>query len=115
MFMLQDFFEERLDQSSADESIASAVLSLSPARPNPLTSATTLNFALPSEGPVHLAIIDVTGRKVRTLVDRSMKAGIHTLSWAGRDDLGHSVPAGIYWALLANGEIHLTRKITVIR
>jgi hypothetical protein len=115
MTMLEEFFEERLDQASTDELMQSTVLQLSPARPNPLTGTTTLHFALPMEGSVELRIVDVTGREVRTLVDGRLAAGPHTRTWDGRDDLGHHAPAGIYWALLSNGEKQLTRKVTVIR
>lgn len=115
MFILENFFEEPVDQSSVDDAGSASVLRLDPARPNPLTGSTTLQFALPSDGAVSLSIFDVAGRKVRSLVDGPMAAGPHAIVWDGQDDLGHPVSAGIYWAHLNKNGRELTRKVTVIR
>jgi flagellar hook assembly protein FlgD len=58
--------------------------------------------------------VDVNGRKVRQLAYGAMAAGAHATPWDGRNDLGHNVPGGIYWAALeVDGEV-LTRKVSVI-
>ncbi len=43
--------------------------------PNPFNPATTISFELPLKSSVEIAIYDVLGRKVRTLVDEVMEAG----------------------------------------
>jgi subtilisin family serine protease len=72
-------------------------VSFSAPRPNPFSSEAHYELALPQDARVRVAIYDVSGRLVRVLVDRSLSAGRHTLSWDGRDEKGRSVPAGIYF------------------
>jgi hypothetical protein len=80
-------------------------LSLSQNAPNPFSSETTVRFALPNAGPVSLQVFDVSGRKVATLVDRTLDAGPHSVSWNGRDDSGSAVATGVYLVRLqSNGE-----------
>jgi hypothetical protein len=51
--------------------------------------------------PVSLAIYDVRGRLVRTLLDRMpCQAGQHWIAWKGDDQTGRALPAGVYlWRL----------------
>ena len=69
--------------------------------PNPFNPSTTLRFAVPSDGAVQMAVYDVTGRHVRTLVDRHVEAGEHSVVWDGRDDAGRSAASGVYIVRLA--------------
>ena len=43
-----------------------------------------------------LSIYDITGREVRVLLDENQSAGIHHVSWDGRDGSGKPVPSGVY-------------------
>ena len=69
--------------------------------PSPSRGDMTLEYALTREGPVSLAIHDVAGRSIRTLVrlDRQTP-GAHRATWDGRDASGRRAPAGIYRARL---------------
>jgi hypothetical protein len=74
------------------------------ARPNPMGPATEISYAIARPGPVRLTIHDVTGRLVRTLIDRDESAGNHAVAWDGRDDRGTRVGRGIYaYRLAAQG------------
>ncbi len=79
-------------------------LELLGASPNPVRGAARLAFSLPSAGHVTLALHDVQGRRVRTLVDVELPAGSHAVSWDGRDDAGVRVPAGSYWMKLVTAD-----------
>ncbi len=66
--------------------------------PNPFRPQTTIMYRLDAPAEVTLKIYDVTGRLVRTLVDRALQfAGQQTVAWDGRDALGGSAGAGIYF------------------
>jgi hypothetical protein len=54
--------------------------------PNPFNPSTNIAFYLASAGSVSLAIYDVRGGIVRTLVDEAKPAGRHTALWDGRND-----------------------------
>ncbi len=73
------------------------------ARPNPMSSSTSLSFDLPENGPVLLTVYSVTGIRVRELLNTSLSQGSHTIAWDGKDPAGNSVPPGIYLCRLFTG------------
>jgi hypothetical protein len=90
-------------------------LGLARPSPNPSPGPTLLRFALPAAGHAALTIVDVQGRRVRTLVDGELEAGPHQLNWDGRDDAGASVDSGVYWAHLSAAGQRRVRCIVVTR
>lgn len=90
-------------------------LDLSPGYPNPLTRSTTLVYALPEAGPVRLVIYDILGRRVRTLVDESQRAGEHRATWDGRSQHGQPVGSGMYFARIEAGGSVRVQKLVVVR
>lgn len=83
--------------------------------PVPSRSNTSLAFDLPSSGPVSIAIFDVAGRLVRSVVSDPRPAGRHTATWDGRSRSGVEAPAGVYFARLERGGDVLTRRIVLVR
>lgn len=69
--------------------------------PNPARSA-RLNFTLPHAGEVDMAIFDISGRRVATLVSGSLEAGSYSRTWDGLDS-GKAAHAGMYFARLRVG------------
>ena len=59
--------------------------------PNPFNPTTTIKFSLPEEGHVKLLVYDMQGRIVGRLLDGSVAAGNHMMTW----DAGH-LPSGVY-------------------
>lgn len=92
-----------------------ARLDFSGAWPNPTRSATQLRFELPVETRVRLSLIDVTGRRLRTLLSSREDAGPGSVTWDLRDQGGSRVASGIYYARFeAMGKV-FTRSVTVLR
>jgi hypothetical protein len=82
----------------------------------PAGSSTVIRFDLPEVLPVRLAVYDVAGRLVRTLVRTDAHpAGRHQVPWDGRDDFGASMATGIYFLRLSAGERTLAGKVLLIR
>ena len=79
--------------------------------PNPARSVTALPFGLPRETHVRLAIYDLAGRRLRTVVDALLPAGVHTAAWDLRDQEGHEVPSGLYLARLDAEGMTLRRRL----
>jgi hypothetical protein len=73
---------------------------LSQNAPNPFNPRTTIRFTLPADGGARLAIYDLAGRLVRTLVAGSLAAGEHEAVWDGCDDAGRAQASGSYLARL---------------
>jgi hypothetical protein len=83
--------------------------------PNPFNPATSIQFALPQPEKVHLAIYDLRGRLVRTLVDHELHSqGWYTLSWDGRDNVGQKAASGIYFTKFQAGKFAATKKMTLV-
>ncbi len=83
--------------------------------PNPAGAATTLRFRAKVAGPTQLSIFALDGRKVATLLDGSIAAGLHQLDWSGTDDQGRALPNGVYFARLRCGAGGGTRKILLAK
>lgn len=85
-------------------------------QPNPFGTGTTIRYSLPHEGKVQLRVYNVEGRVVRTLVDDTVAAGLHAVTWDGRDSGGARLSSGVYfYRLIADGRGTLTRKALFLR
>jgi hypothetical protein len=94
---------------------ARAAAALAPPSPNPLTASTRLSFHAGAPGRVELDVLDVNGRRVRTLLHGALDAGTHAATWDGRSDQGTRLPAGIYFVRLRTGATIESRKVVLAR
>ena len=92
---------------------AAASLAMGLPYPNPMKDGTTIEYTLTSTRPVNLTVHDVTGRRVRRLVDSTQPAGTYEVSWDGRGELGDRVPAGLYSIRLVSGHVQVSQKLLV--
>ncbi len=83
--------------------------------PNPFKRATEIRFANQVDGSYQLAIYDVGGRLLKTLVDGHVEQGNHTITWDGTDDHGQSVADGVYYVKGDLGVSGGVRRIIRIR
>jgi hypothetical protein len=83
--------------------------------PNPFTRETGISYSLAAEGRVSVAVYDVAGRRVRTLVDEVMPAGEHSAAWNGRDESGAGVASGIYFVRFQSSGYEFWRKAVLLR
>jgi len=60
---------------------------------------------------VKIEVFDVTGHKVKTLVNEEQTPGFRTVVWDGTDDLGNEVASGIYIYKLTSGKFVQTRTM----
>jgi hypothetical protein len=79
---------------------ASPKLGAITASPNPFNPETAIDFTTARAGHVTARIYDVSGRAVRTLVDKVLEAGSHTFRWNGSTDDGERAASGIYFLKL---------------
>lgn len=85
-------------------------------RPNPSPGTARIHFSLPRASPVRLAVYDVAGSRVATLVDRVEEAGRGELAWDGRDSRGQRLAPGVYMVeLLAGAERRVGRLVLLGR
>jgi len=74
-----------------------------------------IDYDVASAGEVMLCIYDVTGQRVRLLVDGIRTAGHHRVVWDGRNDVGRVIASGIYYGRLEADGQTAHRKMLVLR
>jgi hypothetical protein len=83
--------------------------------PNPFNPSTTIRFVVEEAGFTQLAVYDVLGRRVRTLVSGVVPAGEHEVVWSGRDDSGGRVASGVYLCHMRSNGFVDTRKVVLLK
>lgn len=87
-----------------------ALFALRQNSPNPFNPTTVISFSLPSRLPARLALYDLLGREVATLIDEELSAGDHTV----RFDAGE-IASGIYLFRLEAGQFSAVRRMLLLR
>jgi hypothetical protein len=78
--------------------------------PNPFNPETLIPFALDQEGRVRLGIYNISGQRVRLLLDEVRPAGQHLVRWDGYTQVGEKAGSGVYlYRLEAGGQTHSHR------
>ena len=91
------------------------ILSLEQNFPNPFNPSTTIRYSLKEECRTSLKVYDMTGKKVRTLVDTRQQAGTRAVTWRGVNDAGLAVSTGLYVYRLEAGDHSETRKMLLVK
>jgi hypothetical protein len=82
--------------------------------PNPTRGSALMDFTVPRDARVRLAVFDMQGRTLGTLADGVFAAGRHQVSWTGRTGSG-SVTPGLYYARLEVEGQQFVRRFAVVR
>jgi hypothetical protein len=83
--------------------------------PNPFNPSTAIKFHLPAMAFVNLAIHNIRGEKIRTLVDRWCDSGDHIVEWDGLNDAKQSVAGGVYIYMVRTGTGIESKKMLLLR
>jgi hypothetical protein len=84
--------------------------------PNPLNPEASIVVRMPADGTLTVRVYDLTGRLVRTIVDRdSRAAGDHTIRFDGKDDRGVTLSSGRYFVRADVPGASDSRAITVVK
>jgi hypothetical protein len=83
--------------------------------PNPFQVSTAVEFTLAEDCAVGVTVFNVTGQRVRVLVDESRPPGLYRVVWDGRDDRGSRVSPGVYFYRLRAGSYECVRKMLVLK
>jgi hypothetical protein len=118
----EGWYVDDVQLSSAAASVEELVLSPAPFdyalrqnTPNPFNPTTRIEYSLPQEGEAMLAIYNVKGQLVRTLVEGWQPAGHASVGWDGTNALGQKVASGIYLYRLEAGEFNDQRTMVLLK
>jgi hypothetical protein len=93
-----------------DNSITPVKYSLEQNYPNPFNPTTTIEYALPEAGNVKLAVFNILGQKIVTIVNEFKNQGVHKITFnAG------NLPSGIYFYRLESGNFVQIKKLVLLK
>jgi len=83
--------------------------------PNPFNPTTEIQFTLPRADEVTFTVYNLLGQRIATLSRDFPAPGTYAFRWHGCDQLGRSVPSGIYFYEVKTTEHRVTRKMTLLK
>jgi hypothetical protein len=94
--------------------LATAVTNFAISRlmPNPTPGAIQVEFTVPREAAVRVAVLDIQGREIAVLADGTYPAGRFTVGWSASRD-GAAVPGGLYFVRYRTPAGSFTRGFVV--
>jgi len=78
--------------------------------PNPFNPSTKIAFVLAVQSHVNIAVFDLLGRKMATLVNRDLNAGSFITTWNASN-----FASGVYFIRMETEEFNATRKIMLMK
>ena len=89
---------------------------LGPCTPLPFSSSVTIGYTLPEgAAPIEIFLVDMAGRRVRTLLDGPAPGGSGSTSWDGSGQDGSPLPSGIYFCVLRSGDFYSRERLLLLR
>lgn len=103
------------DDQVEETDVPTLVTGVVGATPNPFNPMTTVKFSVKYAQHVTLAVYNMNGQKVATLVNGTFPAGEHPVQWNGTDDSGRSVSSGTYLVHMKTVDHVSASKIMLVR
>ena len=88
---------------------------LDPNYPNPFNAETTLPYRVGSPGDIIIDIYDLSGQRIRRLVDAYHSVGQYRVSWDGRDQRSMVSSSGMYIVSIRGDRVSSARKIMLMK
>ncbi len=108
-------FHLTLGASGSSEVVDPSFLRVQQNFPNPFNPTTTIRFEIHARQRVHMAVHDVTGKRVSTLVSDILGPGTHEVLWEGKSDRGDKVAPGLYFCTLKTEHGASSKKMLLVR
>ncbi len=83
--------------------------------PNPFNPTTNIDFSIPKLQDVELAVYDILGRRVKTLISRKLSPGTYSITWDGTNIFGTRAASGMYFYRLDGENKSVTRKMLLMK
>jgi len=111
----QGCYEYQGDGVRVEDSSIPVINGISSIYPNPFNPSTKINFNLKQNMLVKIEIFNLKGQKVKTVVNRTMDSGNHTVSWNGLDSNESPVSSGIYFSRMETSEKISIKKMMLLK
>jgi hypothetical protein len=103
------------DPVSAPAPTSEGTAWLGPGSPNPFRGAVSFELRTDARTTPTLAVFDVSGRRLRTLVVAARGPGRQAVRWDGRDESGVPAAAGVYFVRAISGDAVGERRVVLLR
>src|SRR5438093_13691876 len=100
---------------AVDPRVGGSGLALTVLGPHPARGPILFRIDVPARMHVRLAVFDVAGRRVGTLVGEEVAAGAREVRWDGRNARGEGFRGGIYFARLASAGGQRVARVVLLR
>ena len=83
--------------------------------PNPFNPSTQINYRIPVDTNVRVAVFNILGQRIRTLVEAYTPAGEYAVNWDGKDQAGRQVASGMYLYRMDAGSFKAIKRMTLLK
>jgi hypothetical protein len=83
--------------------------------PNPFNPTTQIAFNIEQSEHVTIDIFNILGQRVATLVNSNLGAGVHVVTWDGRNQHGELMPSGVYFYRLSTPNFTAVKKMVLLK
>lgn len=83
--------------------------------PNPFNPETVIEYHLPKSSYVEIAIYNLQGQRIITLLNKYQSAGLYHLQWNGKNEKGQPATSGVYVYQFKAGKYISARKMMLLR
>jgi len=108
-----EYFAENLNLNELDLEVA---IKMAWNNPNPFNSSTTISFIVPQASHAKVEIYNILGKRIATLLDRHVEAGVSSVIWNAKNENGIDVTSGTYFYRISfDDDQPLIRKILFLK
>jgi len=83
--------------------------------PNPFNPTTTIRYAIPKPAQVSIAVYNILGKRIATLLNKHQSAGRYSVVWNGRNEQGRKVSTGIYFYRIEANNYSAMKKMVIAK
>ncbi|HAP35298.1 MAG TPA: hypothetical protein DCQ28_04910, partial [Bacteroidetes bacterium] len=78
--------------------------------PNPFNPNTTIEFSIPNKENVQIAVYNILGQKVTTVINETLESGSHTVQWNAQP-----YASGLYFYEMRSGTFAAVKKMILMK
>jgi len=98
-----------------DSVVLPTVFALSEPSPNPANPVVRFSYSVPVRAAVNIAIFDVTGRMIKSLVNRTIEPGFQKVIWDAKNTNGQQMASGIYICRMQSKNFISQKKLILLK
>ncbi len=83
--------------------------------PNPFNPSTMIRYSLPTAQNIRLAVYDMDGKKIASLVNNYQNSGSYEVTWNGTNDAGMPAASGVYFYRIETDHFKETKKLLLMK